>query len=106
MPFRDTNLTNYACIQGTAIFLVDLHVAKHLDMGGISKIFSLSNAEKNVAELLINGLSPNEIAESRNASIDTIRKQLKAVYAKTGIQSQLGLLRLASIANPPIEDKH
>lgn len=103
MPTRDEKLTESDNIQGTAIFFIDIEVARFLDMKGISKIFSLSNAEENIAQSLVNGLSLNDIADSRNVSVDTIRSQLKSVFNKTGARSQLELLRLASLANPPIE---
>jgi DNA-binding CsgD family transcriptional regulator len=102
VPLRDDGLPDRAGIDGAAVFLVDAGLSSVVNLDGITKIFQLSRSESAVAASLANGLSVAQTAEQRNTSPETIRKQLKAVYAKTGANSQLQLLRLALKASPPL----
>ena len=56
--------------------------------------YGLTQAELALALAIAEGLSPQEYADSRAISVHTVRTQLKAVFAKTGInrQSQLAPL--------------
>jgi CubicO group peptidase (beta-lactamase class C family)/DNA-binding CsgD family transcriptional regulator len=54
--------------------------------------FGLTNAEAEVALALRQGLSPAEIAKSRNTSIETVRQQLRTTYAKLGVNRQAQLV--------------
>lgn len=105
MPLKDDGLPDREGICGAVIFLIDPQVSRVVSTEGIARIFGLTASEAAVAESLANGLNVAEIAEQRNTSADTIRKQLKAVFSKTGSTSQLELLRLAVKANPPIRKK-
>ena len=105
MPLKDDGLTDREGICGAVIFLIDPNVSKAVSTDGIARVFGLTASEAAVAESLANGHKVAEIAEQRNTSADTIRKQLKAVFSKTGSNSQLELLRLAVKANPPIRTK-
>lgn len=102
MPLRDDGLAEREGIRGAAVFLIDPAVSKVASIDGIARIFQLTPSESVVADALANGRKVQEIAEIRNTSVDTVRKQLKAVFAKTGASSQLDLLRLAVKATPPI----
>lgn len=50
-----------------------------------------SNAEKEVALLLLKGLSIKEIAVLRNTSDNTVRQQAASLYAKAGLKSRAEL---------------
>lgn len=104
MPIRDDGLSDREGIQGTALFLIDPDSSQMVSTAGLAQIFKLTEAEHAVTSSLINGASVNEIAEQRSASVETVRTQLKSVFTKTGVNSQLGLMRLAVKANPPIGD--
>lgn len=58
--------------------------------------FGASRAEAAVAEALMEGLTPAQVAESRNVSLPTIRTQIRQVLEKTGSSSILALQRLLS----------
>jgi DNA-binding CsgD family transcriptional regulator len=71
--------------------------AKHL-LHGLSKIISeqmnawkLSNAEKQVALLLLKGMSLKEIAQIRTTSERTVRQQAMHIYSKSGVSGRAEL---------------
>ena len=103
IPMRDDGLPDRGDIQGAAVFIMDPSLSHVVNLDGIEKIFHLTPSESDVAFSLMNGCSVAETAERRNTSPDTIRKQLKTVFSKTGANSQLQLLRLAVKASPPLK---
>jgi DNA-binding CsgD family transcriptional regulator len=103
MPIRDDGFLDNDNIQGTAIFLMDPSKSQFFSAEGLAQIFKLTQSETMVTNSLVNGLSLNDIAEDRNTSVETVRGHIKNIFSKTGANSQLGLLRLAVKANPPIE---
>lgn len=52
----------------------------------------LSAAEREVRELLVRGQSYAQIAELRQTSVHTVRKQVHALYAKLGVSSRRELV--------------
>ncbi|QZN98656.1 helix-turn-helix transcriptional regulator [Chenggangzhangella methanolivorans] len=54
-------------------------------LGGL---FDLTAAEAKVAAALIEGLTLQEIAARHSLSVSTIRNQVAAVFAKTGVSRQ------------------
>jgi DNA-binding CsgD family transcriptional regulator len=68
----------------------------------IAALFGLTSAEKHVATQAANGRVVAEIALSRGVSVNTVRTQIDAIYAKTGQNSQLGLQKLILDLTPPI----
>jgi DNA-binding NarL/FixJ family response regulator len=55
----------------------------------------LTEKERTVARLLLEGLSSNEIAERENNSPKTIRQHVTQIYAKCGVASRAQFFRLA-----------
>lgn len=81
---------------------------KYLD--GLSKAidqqlskWNLSAAEKEVAFLLLKGMSLKEIAEIRNTAEKTARVQSMAIYSKSGLagRSELSAFFLEDLLVPP-----
>lgn len=64
--------------------------------------WNLTKTEKEVAFLLLKGLSTKEIAESRNTSEKTARAQATAIYAKSGLggRSELAAFFLEDLLVP------
>jgi DNA-binding CsgD family transcriptional regulator len=62
--------------------------------GTLNKLFGLTRAEAEIAQLLAQGMSVQEIASHRGISYETARAHLKSVYRKTETnrQSELSLL--------------
>lgn len=66
-------------------------------------VWNLTPAEKEVAFLLLKGLSFKEIAVVRGASERTVRQQALAVYAKAGLagRAELAAFFLEDLLAPP-----
>jgi DNA-binding CsgD family transcriptional regulator len=62
-------------------------------IAGLAKTSKLTSAEAMVVEGLASGLSIKDIAQARTVSTDTVRAQVKSVFAKTGLRSQADLIR-------------
>lgn len=60
----------------------------------IADAFGLSNSEQEILKTLVQGQSLGELAVRRGRSIETVRTQAKSLLAKTGVGSQLDLVRL------------
>ena len=61
----------------------------------LRRAFSLTGAEANVLQSLVECCSVSEIATQRGRSIDTVRAQIKSILSKTETHSQIELVRLA-----------
>jgi DNA-binding CsgD family transcriptional regulator len=74
------------------LVLRDMETVQKPPLRMLSEIFSLSPAEARVASLLATGLSPGQVASTLLVSRETVRNQIKAVFAKTGTQCQSELV--------------
>jgi DNA-binding CsgD family transcriptional regulator len=74
-------------------------------VSALQALFQLTPAEARIAQALANGKSLAEIAREQRAHLQTVRKQLKAVFGKTGTnrQAQCVAAILRSIANNATE---
>ena len=54
----------------------------------------ITRAEARLASMLADGMSMEEAAEALLVSIQTVRSQLKSVFAKTGVTRQAELVAL------------
>jgi DNA-binding CsgD family transcriptional regulator len=67
----------------------------------IQGLFDLTPAEARVARSIASGNTPELIAQSQGVSVETVRKQLAAVLAKTGLRRQASLVGLLTGTAPP-----
>ncbi len=76
-------------------------LAEPLHGAEVMHIFGLTSAEARVALRLAVGLSLAEIADESGVSVNTVRAQLRSIYAKTGVTKQSELVatiwRIASV---------
>ena len=86
----------------TLVLLVDPDRQRDmgLGLGQICQRFCLSPKEGATLRGLLGGRSPTEIAAASGRSINTVRSQLKAIYAKTRTHSQADLIRLLIPRSP------
>ena len=72
-------------------------------MGGLNQgLFDLTPTEAKVARLVANCRTVKDIARSTGVTEETIRKQLKTVFAKTGVSRQVELATLLGGAVLPM----
>ena len=107
----DKEITDFADYKKEAE-LWRLESRKYLD--GLSKAidqqlskWKLTDAEKEVAFLLLKGMSLKEIAEIRNTAEKTARVQAIAIYSKSGLsgRSELSAFFLEDLLVPPQDVK-
>jgi len=60
----------------------------------VARLFGFTPTEAGLAMLLANGLTLDEASEQLGVSRNTTRTHLRAVFAKTGVTRQTGLVRL------------
>lgn len=78
-----------------AELLADLTRRDHARHPLLGRFAELSAREADVLELLVAGHSPAEIAAQQFVSVSTVRSQLKSIYRKLGVNSQLAAAALA-----------
>jgi DNA-binding CsgD family transcriptional regulator len=62
----------------------------------VAQLFGLSASEAGVFDLIAQGLTPAEAAESLGIGISTVRTHLLRIFAKTGVRRQVDLVRMAA----------
>jgi DNA-binding CsgD family transcriptional regulator len=85
-----------AFFEGPSILVLIEPMARKLqatDIEDVGKLFQLSGAEQRVVLGLIEGLSARMIAERHGISVETVRTQIKHIYAKTESNSRVDLIR-------------
>jgi DNA-binding CsgD family transcriptional regulator len=80
------------------MIVVDVAPAASLDPRGV-----LTAAEREVAQLALDGCSDAEIASRRGTSRSTVANQLGRIYRKLGVASRVELVALALQDAPPPE---
>ena len=91
--------------RGAAVFITDPEKKDIISTKGMQALFEFTDAEAEVCALFAEGLSPNDIAESRNTNLSTVRGQIKTLYSKTGTSGHASLVRLALKVNLPVTRK-
>lgn len=76
------------------VLLHELSGGGRLDMLVLCRLFGMTPAEARAASQVLEGGSIIEMAQRLNVSANTLKTQLKAVYAKTNTARQVDLLKL------------
>jgi DNA-binding CsgD family transcriptional regulator len=80
----------------SVLMLLDLETTPEVNSFALQRIFRLSPAEARLALSLASGATLTEAAEAYGVSVATARTQLKAIFQKTGVRRQVGLVLLIS----------
>ncbi len=78
--------TPNSSVRYVAIELFGSDVETHADA------YKFTPAEREIYDLLKQGLSYSQAAKARNVSLDTVRTQVKAVFRKAGVSSRFALI--------------
>ncbi|MCQ9375252.1 helix-turn-helix transcriptional regulator [Methyloversatilis sp. XJ19-13] len=89
--------TSMGAFGRTPLAMVLLHDPRRrlqLDPFMVGAAFDLTPAESQLAVGIARGMSVNEVAIARGVSIETVRSQVKSIFAKTGTSQQSDLVSL------------
>ena len=96
------------CLQGpTVVVLLDPLTGAHdgtrpdlRALDGVARRHRLTRAETEVLQAVASGLTAAQIAQMRGVTAETVRCQIKMLFAKTGARRQAELVRLVLSAGP------
>lgn len=92
-PVRNTRLRTFQKIAAVAFVNDPLRSQRPVE-AVLRQLYGLTSAECRVALLLSDVHSPRAIAERIGVTENTVRSQIKSIYAKTGVRRQSELIRL------------
>jgi DNA-binding CsgD family transcriptional regulator len=99
---RDTAAELDPGLRGAVMFVIDPSHGNVVDEIGLTSLYGLTAAESEVARLLLDGRSVDQISDIRRTARETTRNQIKSILSKTGTSRQLDLVRLATLISPPV----
>ncbi len=102
--FRDNGGELGGEFAGVLLVLIDPAHREMVAVEGLVHSYALSPAEALVCGMLAQGMALRDIADSRNVSLDTIKTQSRAIYAKTQTRNRGDLVRRALSISPPLRD--
>ena len=82
----------------------ELRTHRATQRSALSPFEQLTQREREVLALLIDGLSAEEIAETRYVALTTVRSQIRSVLRKLGVRSQLAAVARARRAGWTLRD--
>lgn len=77
------------------VMIAELRAERSARSGARAVFTRLTDRERCVLRLLMDGLSAEEIAEERFVALSTVRSQIRSVLCKLGVRSQLAAVALA-----------
>jgi DNA-binding CsgD family transcriptional regulator len=89
-----------------ALFVYDRSIGRIPAISVLREIFGLTAAEARVAILLARGKTVREIVSMLGLSSNTIRTQLRQVFAKTQTKRQSELMRVLLPIPPDLTSEH
>lgn len=81
-----------ARISGAIVYFYDSESSAVVNFDIIALIFNLTKIEISICELMVLGVSRNDIAKELNRSIHTVKDYIKSIYVKVGANSQSDLV--------------
>ncbi len=101
-PLRDVLGEVHSRLEGAIAFIVDTDHTHTISTARMARLFGLTEAEAEICRYMIDGFTAREIADVRNVSAETVKTQVKSIYAKTKTGRRADLIRLAITVDPPI----
>jgi len=83
-------------LNGHIIYSMDAGNFYEIDGAMLASIFSLTQAETSILEMLAEGLTNAQISERRSKSVETVNSQVKSILEKTQSANRTQLIRLAT----------
>ena len=104
-PLHDTLDELSYGLNGVLVQLIDTGSRSYCSVDSFAEAYKLTEAEKSITVLLLEGLTNREISEERDTSIETVKSQVATIMQKTNANSRVELVRSALKAQPPIQDQ-
>lgn len=79
---------------GVALYISDPELPSTVPDEVLRSLYGITAAEAKVAVSLANGLSLQQISEQQGTELETVRSQLKSVFAKMGVRKQQDVIRI------------
>lgn len=83
-----------ARVGAVTLYLSDPGLPSDLSLEAMQSVFGFTPAEARVALALVNGLAMRDIAETHGVKEETVKSQLKSLFAKSGVSRQQDLVRV------------
>ena len=93
-PFEKSDAFGITRFDGAVLYTIDTTSGFSCDAKTLQNVFSLTNAEAELAILVGEGLTNPVIAERRERSVQTVNAQVKTLLAKTGCKTRTEFVRL------------
>jgi|GEM_PF-939668 len=77
------------------MFIATVEQRRNVDVSGFVTSYALTQAEADLVSFLVEGKTLQLVAADRKVSINTVRTQLKSIFAKTSCHRQSELVKLA-----------
>ncbi|OED35626.1 hypothetical protein AB833_29520 [Chromatiales bacterium (ex Bugula neritina AB1)] len=103
MALRDFKSEIEADMTGVILTITDVEKKYNFDLSIFARAYGLTQAEKEVARLVIEGLENPEIAAIRNVKPSTVKTQLQSIYLKASVQNRIQLLLLVLKTDIPVD---
>jgi len=87
-----------------AVFLTDAESRQRSTADILQALYALSPAESELVQLLLSGFSLDEAARTRHVTMNTVRTQLKRVFAKTRTTGQADLVQMVLTGVAAVHD--
>lgn len=79
------------------IYVIDSANLSIVSTQGIAKLYDLTPAEDAVCNLLVKGMTTNEIAAARSVKVETVRSQIKTLLDKIRVNTRIHLIKCLSV---------
>jgi DNA-binding CsgD family transcriptional regulator len=104
-PFRGAGEELASDLRSVLLIVVDPDHRELVSVRGLARSYGLTATETLVCRMITQGITLRQIAETRGVSLDTVKSQSRAIYAKTRTRNRRELVRRALSILPPLLDR-
>lgn len=95
-PLTSADEFGEAKLNGHIIYSMDTGNSYAIDREMLASVFSLTQAEASILEMLAEGMTNLQISERRAKSVETVNSQVKSILEKTQSANRTQLIRVAT----------
>ncbi len=102
-PLGDDDSGDGEGFRGAMAFLIDPSDTTRFSTRGLKALYNLTDAESEICGLIVEGLTNQEIANTRHVSTETVKSHVHSLFKKTGTANRSALVRLAVTVSIPAD---